>query len=260
MNGITRISYMSPWGIQFDLSESEWTAGLRYAGLSGMKSKVQAKTLQAIGQSGQITESTQIQPMDGTITLALAGENGETVDGVYRRVCAAFSQTLVGTLSVETSLHGTIYTKVKAAAPIPAPKSDLLGETVVDSVEISLISDEGVWWTDWVRGEDTVLVTNDGEVSIPIRIRWKGKGGAVTLPSGAVFDLPPVSDWRTLILDSEESCVVIKDDGLPDYEVWPAKIAVTPELVPPCCARKFVLPTGASAMWRIALTDPWKVI
>lgn len=260
MDGITRVSYMSPWGVHFDFSESEWTAGLRYAGLSGMKAKVQAKTLQAIGQPGQITEATQIQAMEGAITLALAGENGGPVDAVYRRVCAAFSQTLVGTLSVETGLHGTIYTQVKAAAPIPAPKSDLLGEQVVDSVEISLISDEGVWWTEWVRGEGTVLVTNDGEVSIPIRIRWKGKGGVVTLPSGAVFTLPPVAAWRTLILDSEESCVVIKDDGLPDYEIWPAKIAVTPELVPPNQTRKFILPAGASAMWRIALTDPWKVI
>ncbi|STD70889.1 immunity-specific protein beta201 [Corynebacterium ulcerans] len=131
-------------------------------GLSGMKSKVQAKTLQAIGQPGQITESTQIQAMEGAITLALAGENGGPVDAVYRQICEAFSQTLVGTLSVETGLHGTIYTRVKAAAPIPAPKSDLLGEQVVDSVEISLISDEGVWWTEWVRGEGTVLVTNDG--------------------------------------------------------------------------------------------------
>lgn len=76
MDGITRVSYMSPWGVHFDFSESEWTAGLRYAGLSGMKAKVQAKTLQAIGQPGQITEATQIQAMEGAITLALAGENG----------------------------------------------------------------------------------------------------------------------------------------------------------------------------------------
>lgn len=258
MDGMTKISYMSPYGKVIDLSASDWETGLRYGGLSGLKAKADITTIQALGQPGQVVESVRFPAMEGTLTVALSGK-GSPVDRVYRRLCAAFSHTLPGTLRIHTPCHGMVSVQVRLAGFITPPKADLLGEETVDAVEIPLICDQGVWWTQQVTGVGAVDVINDGEIAVAIRIRWKGDGGKVTLPSGMVFDLPPVGDWRTLILDPEESCVVLDDNGQPDYGLWPSKISVVPELVPPNQTRTFILPTGASAIWRIALTDPWKV-
>ncbi|WP_233426067.1 hypothetical protein [Corynebacterium silvaticum] len=259
---MTKISYMTPHGKAIDLSASDWDTGLRYGGLSGLKAKADTTTIQAIGQPGQVVESVRFPAMEGTLTVALSGKGGP-VDQVYRRLCAAFSHTLPGTLRIHTPCHGMVSAQVRLAGFITPPKADLdlLGEETVDAVEIPLICDQGVWWTQQVTGVGAVDVINDGEIAVAIHIRWKDKGGKVTLPSGAMFDLPPASDWRTLILDPEESCVVLDDDdGQPDYGLWPSKISVVPELVPPNQKRRFILPAGACAMWRIALTDPWEVI
>ncbi|NOM65360.1 hypothetical protein EU799_04720, partial [Corynebacterium silvaticum] len=144
---------MTPHGKAIDLSASDWDTGLRYGGLSGLKAKADTTTIQAIGQPGQVVESVRFPAMEGTLTVALSGKGGP-VDQVYRRLCAAFSHTLPGTLRIHTPCHGMVSAQVRLAGFITPPKADLdlLGEENVDAVEIPLICDQGVWWTQQVTG------------------------------------------------------------------------------------------------------------
>ena len=87
-------------------------------------------------------------------------------------------------------------------------------------------------------------------------MKWT-EGGNLTLPSGAVYELPTVSTPRTIWLDPTLGCKITDDSGVRDDALWRSlRGLVFPEVVPAGQSRVFGIPVGATILWEDELEDP----
>lgn len=252
-----KIAYTSPAGDYFELtSRDEPRVQLNEGGVSGLVASPDVPVASSVVGVGQVPTGLSVAGMSGSLSGLIVGQEGGEVAGLYRRWRRAWSVVKPGVLQVSTGDGSWVSTPVRAAS-IP----DWVGKDEWDLVEIpwsvSVVSDAGLWFGSPMWGEGSVTVTNIGDVNIHPKIRWKGAGGQVILPSGASFTLPVTSSERVLLLDPLESLAVVDNDDILDRALWPIAGAIS-EGVPPGESRIFTVPTGARLEWRVPLFDPWK--
>ena len=125
-----------------------------------------------------------------------------------------------------------------------------------DRVRVDVIADSPGVWTVPLSGEGNVTVTNYGDVPIWPEIVWEGAGGEVTLPSGARFILPVVSEEHRLPLARNNSGRIFRGDEY-DRELT-RRVGAVGESVPRAEERDFIVPPGARLVWEIGVFDPFE--
>ena len=70
--------------------------------------------------------------------------------------------------------------------------------------------------------------------------------------------MPAVTTPRTLFLSRQHSLVVRDGKGVVDKALWKRLRSALPEQVMPGKTGRFILPTGATAVWREGVLDPWR--
>lgn len=245
------LSYTTPWGKKYELLEEDWSTGLKHGGFKGLGGTWSDVTVTAPGAPGQVLDSQNISAMTGSITVLVKAE-------LWKEFRAGFSTTLVGTLTLHDTGVGDLHAQVRLNGPLPPPDAEPEDEDYLE-IEVPLVVDTGAWLTDYVSGTGIVNVTNGGDIALHLRIRWSGDGGVVTVPSGATFALPAVTEERILLLNTMESLAVLTPAGEVDYELMRSlSRQVLPEGVPPGKTRTYSVPTGAQLEYRVGHIDPWK--
>lgn len=254
------ITYTDPFGGMWNLT-ARGVSGPRVClaadGLEGLVGATEKQSVSTVGTAGYRVTGHNIVEMGGTLRTMCIADDAESVAQLARRWRAAWSHHSPGQLSIDGTSLGRLTASVRLHET-PAPPANRPGSARVLYVDVAVAVDDGLWWTGALGGEGTVEVSNPGAVMIRPQIRWKGAGGVVVLPSGAVFTLPSTTFPRLLSLDNAESCVVTDERGRVDRRLWKQLAAqVLPEGVPPGQRREYRLPAGARLEWRVGVLDPW---
>lgn len=251
------ITYISPGGREWRLTDSEWVAGIRSGGVEGLVGDVQDVTQSPVGADGQVLEHQAPQPMEGNLSLHIRESGGRPADEVWADFRKDFSRTRRGTLRI-SSPTGTVSTQVRLATPLQPPEHDPAVDEVVLNVVVYLKSDRAGWWFPALveTGPGTVEVANPGDVTLYPTIQWDAPG-EVTVPSGAKFTLPEVPSTRVAKLAHGGVGQVQSLDGVADKDTRRALAAFPSEGVPAGTNRTYIIPAGASLTWQVGVLDPW---
>lgn len=245
-------------GAQWDFTEN-WVAGIKSGGVTGLVGTTSDVTAASLSGLGQVVLSQRFEPIQGSVTFHCRADEGRDVGQVAADLRAAFSP-LIGRENVLTVVSplGDAEAHVRLSGPIPDPVEDPSWDEMVLNVVVPVVADEGLWWLSEQTATSNVTVRNSGDVPVWLKIRWEGAGGQVVLPSGARFSLPAVSAPRTLFLSRVHSLAVRDDQGMIDDQLWRKLRSALPEMVMPGKTGVFSLPSGASAVWREGVLDPWR--
>lgn len=254
------ITYITPDGTAWPLTEHDWTSAIEHGGISGLVGETRDQVITGPDLIGQILDSQDIGPMTGGLTVYIAGDETRSADKMWRELRAGLSTAKgrEGTLVISSERAGRVYAKVRLQKIVGAPESDPDDETVLKIV-LPLVCDDGVWWTAPMSAPGQAVVHNSGDVYLEPRIHWSGSGGQVKVPSGASFTLPAVGSPRIFECSSAKAFAVLRMDGSVDYELL-AQLALTalPEGIPPGQSRAYSLPAGAVLIWQLGYLDPWQ--
>lgn len=198
------------------------------------------------------------EPLSGALNLVVADRNQDAsfirrINATMMLWRAAWSPREWGTLRV-TGPRGESFAQVRLSNPVP----DL---TTVDPEGFEAFEQQIAGRTSrWLRTRTSTLpwstVANGGDHEIWPRVKWT-EGGNLTLPSGAVYELPTVSTPRTIWLDPTLGCKITDDSGVRDDALWRSlRGLVFPEVVPAGQSRVFGIPVGATILWEDELEDP----
>lgn len=243
---------------QWDFT-GDWAAGIKSGGVDGLVGTTADVTASTLSGVGQVVLSQRVEPIQGAVTFHCRASSDRDAGQVAADLRAAFSPIIgrENTLVVASPL-GEAQARVRLSGPIADPVEDPSWDEMVLNLTVPLVADEGLWWMPEQSDTGNVTVTNRGDVPAWLKIRWNGDGGAVVLPSGARFALPAVAAPRTLFLSRQHSLVVRDDKGVVDKALWKRLRSALPEQVMPCATGRFILPTGATAVWREGVLDPWR--
>ena len=239
--------------------EGVWSVGIKYAGISGLIGHPEVIGVPGGRDVGQLVAGFQTQPMRGSITVHVRGNDSVSATTMWRMFRKQFSTKKFGTLVVNSPL-GRVAAKVRLDGIITEPK--VLDEDleIIENVVIPLVSDEGFWWTEpeFHTGNNIVTVTNNGDLTTWLRIHWNGPGGTIILPSRARFSIPATTTPLFLDLNPLEFGVVRRLDTGKIDEIATSRTGALPEGIPAGESRKFQLAANVSAEWRGRVFDPWR--
>ncbi|WP_235696714.1 hypothetical protein [Corynebacterium diphtheriae] len=255
---VKQIMLLTPSGVEWNLTEKkDRGVFLREGGISGLVGTPSPLVSQAVGAVGQRFFGAEHGPLEGTLSLNIYDTSGDCA-AVFDEFVGSFSTHTPAVLRVSSKLRGPRFGELRLAAEIESPACEPAEVSELD-VDVSVVIDDGAWWSNWVHGNNNVTVTNSGDVPVSPKIRWKGAGGKVTLPSGATFTLPAVSHPRNLLLGIDQSLAVVDDQEVLDRETWlKVRDQALPEDIPPGASRVFSVPEGADLLWRLGFLSMWR--
>lgn len=250
------LHYVSPGGFKADLTPRGAGAFLLPEGFSGLVGQADDTSVSSVLFPGQTFGGLVVKPATGELRFGLRGPKG-SLSRMWSSFAKLWDRQRKGTLILSSDM-GSVSTEVRLSESIGPPPSSLKGLTYSPGLNVSLISDSGVWVGPLMHDVGAVGVENPGDVPVYPHVVWSGSGGQVVLPSGAQFMLPAVQGERRLLLDDSESCAVLNDGAL-DRSVWPIS-GVMAEPVPPGGSRTFTVPSGARLEWRVKYLNPWGAV
>lgn len=255
---VRQITLLTLSGVEWNLTEKkDRGVFLREGGISGLVGTPSPLVSQAVGAVGQRFFGAEHGPLEGTLSLNIYDTSGDCA-AVFDEFVGSFSTHAPAVLRVSSKLRGPRFGALRLAAEIESPACEP-AEVSELNVDVSVVIDDGAWWSNWVHGNNNVTVTNSGDVPVSPKIRWKGSGGKVTLPSGATFTLPAVSQPRNLLLGIDQSLAVFDDQEVLDRETWlKVRGQALPEDIPPGASRVFSVPEGADLLWRLGFLSMWR--
>ncbi|OFT64092.1 MULTISPECIES: hypothetical protein [Corynebacterium] len=239
--------YIAPGGQVYNLLRGGRSGAFIDMGtLTGFVGEFEDAPVKTVGVAGVMVDFRDrvVNQMTGSFTLVVFSRE----EWVQAR--RDFSTRQYGTLILEGESRYVL--RVRSSVSLPAPGSVPRSGT---RIELSLVSDDGVWVSEVSEPDSVVTVTNWGDVPVWPRIVWDGAGGSVILPSGAELHLPAVDKQHTLHLERRESGRVYTRDGVAK-EVT-RKVDAVGECVPVGESRTFTIPEGARLDWEIGVFDPW---
>lgn len=243
---MARLSWIAPDGVEKVLYPPTGDVYLEGNTLEGFAGVWSDNPIQVVGEPGVHVDSCNrvVEPMTGAMSLRV-----RTVDG-WQQLRRMFSESCNGWLVLDGWRLGC-----RLAEGLPGVGATPKRGTVL---AVSLVADGGVWvWP--VTGTGNVTVTNSGDVPVWPKIRWKGAGGRVLLPSGASFTLPTSGSPRVVDLKRSAAGKVLTETGVIDRELS-AKIEVISEMVPPGSEGRFTVPDGATLTYEIGVLDVFKEV
>lgn len=247
-------------GKLWDLFDPDAPVGVPAGGLK-LSAAVNRTTQAALGRPGVFTTDVSFGEMTGSLTATIDAARAapSSLESAYLAWLSAHSPHKAGTLIAGRDGKPELDREadVKLAAALPNP--DIIPENAAEiEVEAQLSSEAGAWFGRWQSATGVATVANSGDVVLAYRIRWSGAGGAVVLPSGASFTLPPTDGERIIWVSDDESCIVEKPDGTEDRAMWKAMAgAVLPEPIPVGKSALIEVPPGATLEWRLGWAHPW---
>lgn len=230
---------------------------LRESGLRGLVGSPSALVTHTTSTPGQVFHGVNVDALEGSLAVRVYDRTGRGCAEIAREFYSDFTTGTFFTLVFPTAT-GRKTIRLRLSAEIPLPASDPAGTSAFD-VDLSVISDEGVWWSQEFNGTNSVTVTNTGHIPVSPKITWSGRGGEVTLPSGATFTLPGVQEQRTLLLGADASLAVVDTQNTLDRKLWlQVRGRALPETAPPKTARTYHLPPGARLVWKLGFLTPMR--
>lgn len=252
-----RISYVSPQGHHWDLSERLWTVTVSKAGIKGMVGEMEDSVVTSAQWGGQTVTHQAPKPMTGDLTLIVYAESTGDVDELYAKLRAGFSSREEGTLNIAGDRYGSLTTSVRLNGHIAAPDVDTDGEQYVAEVTIPLVADSGLWLQEGFTARGEAEVNNPSDVPLHVGVTWS-KASQLKLPSGWPVTLPEAGQRVTMSLDPRTGYTVRDAMGnkLPELTSQVVK-TVVPEPVPPGSSRTYTARGDAALVWQIPTLDPW---
>lgn len=252
-------------GQRWEFTTYDWAAGITADGIDGLMTDPDDVVSTAVGELGQVLTAQGAPPMSGSLRFAVRGDQSRSADEVWSDLRRSFHHRHYGTLILRGALLGSLSCQLRRDGVIAAPSVDPSSEDVILNVQVPLISDDAVWWTlPEVEGggnsPSSVTVTNSGDTVVWPSIVWSGRGGQVTMPSGAVFTLPPApgGQVRRMDLSVWESNAVWDEDGNLDRSLWGMVRGAPSEPVPEGQERTYTVPAGAAVESTMGVFDPWR--
>lgn len=255
------LKFRAHTGKLYDLFAPDAAIGVPQGGLK-LSANVTRTTQEALGRPGTFAADLNFGEMTGSLTTTIDASRATpkaTLEEIYLEWLNAHSFTRQGTLIAGRDNLPQLdrSAEVKLAQHLPNP--DIVPENTTEmEVEAQLVAEYGAWFGPWKKATGSTFVENTGQVPLTYRVRWKGEGGRVILPSAAYFTLPPTTTERILYISDDESCMVERTDGTPDRRLWKAMAgAVLPEPIAVGDTRAITVPAGATLEWRLGYAHPW---
>ena len=255
------VVYIDPHGRSWDLSHGSDGVVLLEGGLDGLAGVSSTEGVRLAGVPGQfvVPGSSAVEPVAGVMRVLLDPSDVAPMEQLFPAWASAWSTRRPG--RVELRREGgplTWFSCRLGDEGLPAPeRSPLLQRHV--PMDIPYVVDDGVFW-ERGSGSNNVTVTNRGYVFVWPRVVWAGRGGSVTMPSGARLTLPDTpGEERVFHLDPLESGLISDLDGVPDRALWEkVRRSFFVEAVPPGEERTYRLFAGARLEYDIGFSTPWR--
>lgn len=255
------VVYVDPHGRSWDLSYGEAGVVLLEGGLDGLAGVRATEGVRLAGVPGQVVipGSAGVEPVSGVLRVLLDPGDVVPMEQLYPAWVSAWSYDLAGRLELRREGGPMTWFACRLGDEgLPAPqRSPLLQRRI--PMDIPYVIDDGVFW-ERGSGTNNVTVTNRGHVYVWPRVYWSGRGGAVTMPSGAQVVLPDAgSEERIFHFDPVESGLVSDRDGNPDRVLWEkVRRSYFAEAVPPGQERTYTMFSGARLEYDIGFSTPWR--
>lgn len=180
------------------------------------------------------------------LEFLLKAPEGETLERIYSRfrqgwVSATRENPCVIRIESDNPLSPLTFEAVVNGS-LPGTQVDMSRRTS-ETIRVPVVCPLGVAQSSLMSKEGEVEIYNPGDVPIWVSLRYSGRGGLVTAPSGAKFTLPPAGG------DSEQVVSMDPRDLRLD--------GAFPENIPPGESGTWVVPTGVKVQWRVGVADPW---
>lgn len=133
-----------------------------------------------------------------------------------------------------------LYLDVWLARPMPGTTVDMRTRTSTQLAG-AVFNPDGLFRTAPVTGTGLVEVTNSGDEIVYPRLEGIGRGGSVTVPSGASFAWPSTGTPTAVDLDPRELRLA----------------GAFPEGVPPGATGTYRVPNGVTVRYSTLHADPW---
>lgn len=237
------LEYVSPTGEAFELLARGSGVRIEMDTLDGLVGSFEDSGVESAGEPGQRASFLDrvFKPIEGSFTVVV--DDPDAWHGWY----SAWSTSREGVLVLRRG--GRVFRLPAClAAPLPFPGSRPRRGS---RIAVNVIGRGGCWLEEY-SGTGSVTVTNYGDVPVWPVIVWDGAGGAVVLPSGAIFTLPAVTGQHVLPLRRSNSGRVWHDGAKTDV-----RVDAVAESVPPGDSRSFIVPPGTSLTWSVGVLNPW---
>lgn len=217
-------------------------------GLTGVFEDSPVETVGASGQSVDFRDR-KIKPITGVLGVVV--QDPEYWHS-FRKAFSVWEYSMLILSLPNARYRLPVRLESSFAFPASIPKRG-------DRVTVPVISDEPGAWLLSVDGQDTVTVTNYGDIPVWPKIVWEGAGGQVVLPSGAHFTLPEVDELHELSLSRQNSGFVRDKSGAVDRALT-KQVGAVGECVPRGKERTYQLPDGVRLLWDVGLLDPFREV
>lgn len=160
--------------------------------------------------------------IEGVLDLQVWGGKGQKWSSLVR----SFSLDKPGTLEVSDTRGMTWFLPCTLKEELESTEWSPTGRRTVARVQPALVSDQGLWGSPVRRvpphptAQQTVAVTNHGDVDLCPWVIWSGAPTKVTLPGGMVVQLPAVSGEHRVSTDPGTGYTVLGPDGKQAKNVW----------------------------------------
>lgn len=258
------IEYTDPLGRRWNLSTGAQGVLALADGVADLKSQRATEGLRLAGVPGQVVRpgTSRIEPVSATLRVLVdPGWAKLTMDTVWPRWVSAWSHDTAGRLEYFAPGSTTPrWMELRLGDDgLPQPERSPLGKRQIP-LDVPVVSDSGLFFETSRSTVQSVTVTNKGVSFIWPRLRWKGAGGKLVLPSGAGLVIPPATAERVMYLDPVESGVVLTAAGAVDESIWSRiRPVFISEPVPPGKSRTFKTFAGATLEWDTGFDSPWRV-
>lgn len=180
------------------------------------------------------------------IEFLLKAPRGETLEHTYSRfrqgwVSATQDHPCVFRIESDNPLSPLTFEAVVDGA-LPGTQVDMSRRTS-ETVRVPLVCFQGVAQSSLMSNQGTTEVYNPGDVPIWVTLRYSGKGGQVTAPSGAKFTLPPAEDGAEQVVNMDSRKLRLE--------------GAFPESIPPGESGTWKVPAEVQVQWRVGVADPW---
>lgn len=248
-------------GRRWDLTNGTEGVLLLADGPVELKTRRSTEGARLAGVPGQVVRrgASLVEPVTATLNFVLCPSAADTsMAELWPAWHEAWNFDVPGRLEYRVGDKPARWVEVRLGDEgIDQPGRSPLGQEMV-AVDVPVVSDSGLWFESRSTTGNKVTVTNNGVCPVWPRIRWKGAGGALTLPSGGALTLPASSTERVLYLDPVESGVVVDTAGSVDERLWASvRSHFVTEPVPVGQTRVYQLPDGARAEWECGYNTPW---
>lgn len=259
VRGAYDIHLIDVGGRVWELTNPASPVRVRYGGWPELSAAITQQTVGVAGGGVRLLPGGgMVSNGTGALTVGFYPDRGVNMLQLRREWVDGWAFDRYCTLNVGRASEGIYSAQLRLDDSKTLPQPQTLNFDAYFEIATPVVWDRGVWSLAQARPGPRVEITNPGVANVVVAMEWQ-RGGTVTMPSGATFTVPTVTEPRVITLASGLSFPVTDLSGNPDEtlrkQLWGRALD---ERVKPGQTKTFTGPTGCVWRYNVEVKEPWR--